>query len=91
LGTHTHVPTADECILKGGTAFQCDLGMTGPYDSILGRQVDRVLETTLTFLPTAFDVATGDVRLSGSIVDIDEATGRATAIRRLLLREADLS
>ena len=83
LGTHTHVPTADERILPGGTAFQCDVGMTGPYESILGRRIDRVLETTLTFIPTAFDVATGDVRLSGTIVDVDEATGRATAIRRL--------
>ncbi|HZZ28766.1 MAG TPA: TIGR00282 family metallophosphoesterase [Pirellulales bacterium] len=91
LGTHTHVPTADECVLSGGTAFQCDVGMTGPYESILGRQINRVLETTLTFTPTAFDVATGDVRLSGSIVDIDESTGRATAIRRLLLRESELN
>ena len=49
LGTHTHVPTADECILPKGTAFQCDVGMTGPYESILGRQIDRVLTTTLTF------------------------------------------
>ncbi len=57
LGTHTHVPTADEQILPGGTAFQCDVGMTGPHDSILGRRVDRVLEATLTFNPTHFDVA----------------------------------
>ena len=83
LGTHTHVPTADEQILPGGTAFQCDVGMTGPYDSILGRQVDRVMEATRTFVPTQFEVAQGDVRLCGSIVDIDEATGRATAISRL--------
>ncbi|MCC7083592.1 MAG: YmdB family metallophosphoesterase [Pirellulales bacterium] len=89
LGTHTHVPTADECILPSGTAFQCDVGMTGPYESILGRRIDRVMETTLTFNPTAFDVATGDVRLSGSIVDIDDATGRATEIRRIVVREAD--
>ncbi|HEY2759574.1 MAG TPA: TIGR00282 family metallophosphoesterase, partial [Pirellulales bacterium] len=75
LGTHTHVPTADECILPRGTAFQCDVGMTGPYDSILGRQVDRVLETTMTFIPTAFDVATGDVRLSGTIVEVDQSSG----------------
>ena len=54
LGTHTHVPTADEQILPGGTAFQCDVGMTGPYESILGRRIDRVMETTLTFNPTAF-------------------------------------
>jgi 2',3'-cyclic-nucleotide 2'-phosphodiesterase len=89
LGTHTHVATADEQIFPGGTAFQCDVGMTGPYESILGRQIARVMETTLTFNPTHFEVATGDVRLSGSIVDIDPATGRATAIRRLMLRAAE--
>jgi calcineurin-like phosphoesterase len=83
LGTHTHVPTADECILPKGTAFQCDVGMTGPLDSILGRRADRVLESTLTFNPTHFEVASGDVRLMGSIVDVDADTGRATAIRRI--------
>jgi metallophosphoesterase (TIGR00282 family) len=91
LGTHTHVPTADECILPGGTAFQCDVGMTGPYDSVLGRRIDRVLQTRLTANPTAFDVATGDVRLCGSIVDIDAETGRATAIERLCVREDELA
>jgi len=91
LGTHTHVPTADECILPGGTAFQCDVGMTGPYHSILGRQIDRVLETTLTFTPSAFDVATGDVRLGGTIVDVDPQTGRATAIHRLVVCESELA
>jgi metallophosphoesterase (TIGR00282 family) len=90
LGTHTHVATADECIYPRGTAFQCDVGMTGPYESILGRQIERVMETTLTFMPTTFDVATGDARLSGSIVDVDETTGRATAIRRLMVRENEL-
>jgi metallophosphoesterase (TIGR00282 family) len=90
LGTHTHVPTADECILPGGTAFQCDVGMTGPFDSIIGRRVDRVLETTLTGLPTEFEVATGDIRLCGSIVTADPETGRATAIERLCVTEADL-
>jgi metallophosphoesterase (TIGR00282 family) len=90
LGTHTHVPTADECILPGGTAFQCDVGMTGPFDSILGRRVERVLETRLTANPTQFDVASGDVRLCGSIVDVDPATGHATAIERICVREADL-
>jgi 2',3'-cyclic-nucleotide 2'-phosphodiesterase len=88
LGTHTHVPTADETILPGGTAFQCDVGMTGPHDSILGRRIDRVMETTRTFRPTHYDVATGDVRLNGSIVDIDPQTGRATAIRRICIDEA---
>ena len=90
LGTHTHVPTADECILPGGTAFQCDVGMTGPFESIIGRRIDRVLETTLTGRPTEFDVATADVRLCGTIITADEATGRATAIERICVREADL-
>jgi 2',3'-cyclic-nucleotide 2'-phosphodiesterase len=89
LGTHTHVATADEQILPGGTAFQCDVGMTGPHESILGRRIDRVLETTLSFNPTAFDVATGDVRLSGTIVELDPATGRATGIRRLSVAMTD--
>lgn len=83
LGTHTHVATADEQILPGGTAFQCDVGMTGPYESILGRRIDRVLETTRTFHPTHFEVATGDPRLCGTIVDVDPTTGKATGIRRL--------
>jgi metallophosphoesterase (TIGR00282 family) len=90
LGTHTHVPTADEQILPGGTAFISDVGMTGPYDSILGRRIDRVLSTTVTFVPSAFDVATGDPRLGGALVDIDPATGQSHAIRRVMLTEADL-
>jgi 2',3'-cyclic-nucleotide 2'-phosphodiesterase len=91
LGTHTHVPTADECVLPGGTAFQCDVGMTGPFESIIGRRIDRVLETTLTGLPTDFEVASGDVRLCGTIVTIDPASGRATGIERVCVTEADLA
>ena len=83
LGTHTHVSTADEQIFPGGTAFQCDVGMTGPHDSILGRRVDRVLEATLSFTPTHFDVAVHDVRMNGTLVDVDPDTGRATAVQRL--------
>jgi metallophosphoesterase (TIGR00282 family) len=91
LGTHTHVATADEQILPKGTAFQCDVGMTGPHESILGRQIDRVMETTRTFRPTHYDVATDDNRLCGTIVEVDPQTGRATGIRRLCLdqRAAD--
>jgi metallophosphoesterase (TIGR00282 family) len=89
LGTHTHVATADEQIFPGGTAFQCDVGMTGPHESILGRRIDRVTETTITFQPTMFDVAEGDVRLCGTIVEADPATGRATAIRRLVVTAAE--
>jgi calcineurin-like phosphoesterase len=91
LGTHTHVPTADECVFPGGTAFQCDVGMTGPFESIIGRRIDRVMETTLTGLPTEFDVATDDVRLCGSIVEADPETGRATAIERLCVHESGLA
>jgi metallophosphoesterase (TIGR00282 family) len=91
LGTHTHVPTADEQVFQGGTAFISDVGMTGPYDSILGRRVDRVLFTTVTFVPSAFDVATGDPRLAGAVVEVDAATGQATGIRRYMLDEAGLA
>ena len=88
LGTHTHVPTADEQILKKGTAFQCDIGMTGPHDSILGRRVDRVQETTLSFRPTHFEVASNDLRLHGTIVDACEKTGKAQSIQRVAVTEA---
>jgi len=91
LGTHTHVPTADEQVLAPGTAFISDVGMTGPYDSILGRRIDRVLSSTITFIPSSFEVASGDPRLSGALVDIDPASGRATSIRRLMIHEADLA
>lgn len=91
LGTHTHVPTADEQVLGEGTAFLCDVGMCGPHDSILGRRIDRVLPTTITFIPSPFEVAEGDVRLNGAIVDVDPATGRALAIRRIMVDEARLA
>lgn len=87
LGTHTHVATADEQVLPGGTAFQCDVGMTGPHESIIGRRIDRVLESTLTGMPCPFDVATGDVRLNGAIVDVDEHTGLARGIKRVCVDE----
>src|SRR5204863_8098260 len=80
LGTHTHVPTADEQLI-GTTAFISDVCMTGPYESILGRRIDRVLSHALNFVPAAFEVATGDVRLSGAMVEIDAATGHALAIQ----------
>jgi metallophosphoesterase (TIGR00282 family) len=90
LGTHTHVPTADEQILPKGTAYQTDVGMTGPYDSILGRRYDRVLAATLTNVPHFFDVANGDPRLCGALVEVDAATGRAESIRRVQLNAEDV-
>ena len=89
LGTHTHVATADEQILPKGTAYQTDVGMTGPYDSILGRRYDRVLAATLTFVPHHFDVATGDPRLHGALVEVDPQTGRALAIRRVAINQEE--
>ncbi|MFP4139783.1 MAG: TIGR00282 family metallophosphoesterase [Planctomycetota bacterium] len=83
FGTHTHVPTADYRVLDKGTAFISDVGMTGPYDSVLGRRKDRVLSFLTTSMPTHFEVATGDPRLSGVIASVDPMTGKAQSIERL--------
>lgn len=83
LGTHTHVATADEQIFPGGLAFQCDVGMTGPFESIIGRKVDCVLENFRTCRPTTFEVASKDVRINGTFVDVDPVSGKARAVRRL--------
>jgi metallophosphoesterase (TIGR00282 family) len=83
FGTHTHIPTADAKILPGGSAFISDLGMCGPYDSVLGRRKDRVVKFMTTNMPQPFDVATGDVRLCGALAEIDEQTGRAISIERI--------
>ena len=85
LGTHTHIPTADERILPNGTAYITDVGMTGPYQSVIGRKVEPVLKKFVTGMPHPFDVAEDDVKLCGAIVDIDETTGRAKEIRRVSL------
>lgn len=89
LGTHTHVATADERVLSRGTAFQTDVGMTGPHDSILGRRYDRVLAATLSFVPHFFDVATGDPRLNGALIEVDPATGTALTIRRVAIDQEE--
>ena len=86
-GTHTHVPTADEQIFPGGTAFISDVGMTGPHKSILGRKIEKVLQATLTFRPIPFDVATGDVQISGVVIDIDPKSGKGQGIRRIKVNE----
>jgi 2',3'-cyclic-nucleotide 2'-phosphodiesterase len=87
LGTHTHVPTADERILPQGTAFQTDAGMTGPYESIIGVRVDRVLKRFLLQTHSAFEVAKHDVRLAGAVIDVDETTGKARSIERVMVRD----
>jgi metallophosphoesterase (TIGR00282 family) len=89
LGTHTHVVTADEQILKNGTAYQTDVGMTGPHDSIIGRRYDRVLSATLNLVPAYFDVATGDPRLNGAVITIDPQTGHALSISRVSIDQEE--
>jgi len=83
LGTHTHIQTADERILPQGTAYLTDVGMCGPYDSVIGRNVDNVLERFLTGVPVRFEVADKNIQLHGVVLDIDEATGKAKSIVRI--------
>ena len=90
FGTHTHIPTADERILPQGTAYITDVGMTGPYDSVIGRRVDQILERFLLQLPMRSEVAEGNVQLRGLLVEVDSATGKAVSIERVtkMLQEA---
>jgi 2',3'-cyclic-nucleotide 2'-phosphodiesterase len=85
LGTHTHVPTADASVLPEGTAFMCDVGMTGPYSGVIGREVRPVIARFLDGMPRRFGIAEGDVRLSGCLVDFDPHTRRATSCRLLVV------
>ena len=90
VGTHTHVPTCDHRVLPGGTAYCSDLGMTGPYDSVIGVEKSVVIQRFLTAMPNRFETAKGDPRFAAVVVDADEQTGRARAIDRMLLSEDDL-
>jgi len=84
VGTHTHVPTSDERVLPKGTAFLCDAGMCGPDDSVIGSEVEAVLERYHTMMPTRFGVGKGTVRINGVVVDVDVSTGRALHIERVV-------
>ena len=83
IGTHTHVQTADEQIFPGGTAFLCDGGFTGPHESVIGREIQPIIKRFLTNQPQKFDIATQRILLQGAVVEIDNFTGRATAIKRI--------
>jgi metallophosphoesterase (TIGR00282 family) len=85
LGTHTHVPTADTRILDGGTAYQTDVGMTGPYDSVIGVKTEPVLRRFLTALPVRMEAAKRNPQMHAVIVTVDETTGKATAIKRFVV------
>ncbi len=87
LGTHTHIPTADERVLPGGTAFQTDVGMSGPYDSVIGVEKDMVLHKFLTGMPGKFEAAKGNPKMCATLVACDPLTGRASAIQRFMLGE----
>ena len=86
VGTHTHIPTADETVLPKGTAYITDVGMTGPYDSVIGVKKELVIEKFLSGMPARFEAANGDVRLCAVLVECDDQTGRATRMERLMLR-----
>jgi hypothetical protein len=87
LGTHTHIPTADERILHNGTAFQTDVGMSGPYDSIIGVEKELVLHKFLTGMPGKFEAAKGNPKMCAALITCDAKTGRASAIQRIMLGE----
>ena len=82
-GTHTHVQTADDQIFPGGTAFICDAGMCGPTESVLGREIQPIVQRFYSSMPVNFPVAKGEVKLHGLMVDIDEESGRATSVQRI--------
>ncbi len=83
VGTHTHVQTADERVLPGGTGFLCDAGFTGPHSGVIGRTIDPIIRRFLTNVPQKFEIAKGDVILQGALLEIDEATGRTLRIQRI--------
>lgn len=90
IGTHTHVQTADEQILPGGTAYITDVGMTGPHDGIIGVEREPVLSRFLTGLPARWEAARGNPKLHAVVIDVDEATGQARGILRLSLPKSEL-
>ena len=83
VGSHTHVQTADEGVLPGGTAYITDTGMCGPFDSVIGMRTDQVLKRFLDQLPVRYDVGSGPPLLQAVAIDVDETTGRARGIRRI--------
>ncbi len=91
VGSHTHVQTSDEAILPKGTAYITDLGMTGPKDSVLGRDVESIIKKFITGMPTPFDVATKDVCLEGVLITVDDKTGKAAKIKRVREKIPDAS
>ena len=90
IGTHTHVPTADERIFPNGTAYMSDVGMCGPYNGIIGMRRDLVIHKQRTGLPTKFDIQEGEAQLNACVIDIDEKTGKALSIQRININKDHL-
>jgi len=90
IGTHTHVQTADERILPGGTACLTDVGMTGPHDGVIGIEKEAIISRFVSGLPARFETASGDPRMHGVLIAVDHTTGKATAIERISLTEDQL-
>ena len=90
FGTHTHVPTADGRILKNGTAYQSDIGMTGPRESVLGRDIDACLGRFIDGMPRKCPVADGDVGMQGCLLELDDQTGKTKSFEIIEYRESDL-
>ena len=86
VGTHTHIPTADERVLPGGTAYITDVGMTGPFEGVIGVKKEMIIDRFLHNLPMRFEPATGDPRLCAVVIESDDATGRARSIARVMLK-----
>jgi len=87
VGTHTHIPTADERIIDNFSAYITDVGMTGSFDSVLGREKHQIIERFVTNMPVRFNLADGDVRMQGVVIEVDEITGRAFSIKRVEYRQ----
>ena len=91
LGTHTHVPTADASVLPNGTAFLCDVGMTGPYASVIGREIKPVVGKFVDGMPRRFEIAENDVRISGALVEFDPATRRSVKCDLITIRRNNIA
>ncbi|MBP7088295.1 MAG: TIGR00282 family metallophosphoesterase [Candidatus Omnitrophica bacterium] len=91
IGTHTHIPTADERIIDNFTAYLTDVGMTGSFNSVLGREKDQIIQRFITNMPVRFNLAQNDIRIQAVLIEIDEDSGRALSIKRLEYKKDDFS
>ena len=91
IGTHTHIPTADQRIIDNFTAYITDAGMTGSFDSVLGREKHQIIERFVTNMPVRFNLAQGDVRIQGVLIEVDNDSGRASSIKRIEYKKDEIT